>query len=124
MTDASDSTSYSIVLAPPGIDRIFLHDPGANDSFCADDIPDRLLEGAALFHFGYPPIMRRMYEEDGAELVRLLSRVREKGAAVSLDLAAVDPESDAGKAETRPSLCGFFRTKRRRAVFYAGQAQI
>ena len=99
LTDASDSTSYSIVLAPPGIDRIFLHDPGANDSFCADDIPDRLLEGAALFHFGYPPIMRRMYEEDGAELVRLLSRVREKGAAVSLDLAAVDPESDAGKAD-------------------------
>lgn len=99
LIDASDATSYSVVLAPPGIDRIFLHDPGANDSFCADDLPDSLLEDAALFHFGYPPIMRKMYENDGAELVKVLRKAREKGLAVSLDLSAVDPKSDAGKAD-------------------------
>lgn len=55
-----ESTSYSVILAVPGIDRIFLHNPGANDSFCADDISDELLKDAALFHFGYPPLMRSM----------------------------------------------------------------
>lgn len=99
LIDAEDATSYSVVLAPPGIDRIFLHDPGANDSFCADDLPDDLFENAALFHFGYPPIMRKMYENDGEELVKVLRKAREKGLAVSLDLAAVDPKSDAGKAD-------------------------
>ena len=33
--DAGSATSYSVVLALPGCDRIFLHDPGANDSFSA-----------------------------------------------------------------------------------------
>ena len=28
-----ESTSYSVVIAVPGIDRIFLHNPGANNSF-------------------------------------------------------------------------------------------
>ena len=31
--DVKSSTSYSVVLAVPGYDRIFLHDPGANDNF-------------------------------------------------------------------------------------------
>jgi NifB/MoaA-like Fe-S oxidoreductase len=40
LVDESVSTSYSVVLAVPGIDRIFLHNPGANDSFCCQDIPE------------------------------------------------------------------------------------
>ena len=60
------STSYWS-WAVPGIDRIFLHNPGANDSFRSEDIPEKMLE-EALFHFGYPPIMRSMYENDGEEL--------------------------------------------------------
>lgn len=99
LVDGKDSTSYTIVIAPPGIDRIFLHNPGANDSFCSEDIPDKMLSDVALFHFGYPPIMRRMYADNGAELVKLFDRVREKGIAVSLDLAAVDEESEAAKAD-------------------------
>lgn len=93
------STSYSVVLAVPGIDRIFLHDPGANDTFCAADLPQEALESAALFHFGYPPLMRSMYVNGGEELLAVLKKAREAGAAVSLDMAAVDPESDAGKAD-------------------------
>lgn len=91
-----DATSYTIVIALPGIDRIFLHHPGANDTFCEQDIPWEQVKGAALFHFGYPPIMRRMYEKNGDELVRILSHARQEGCAVSLDLAAVDPNSEAG----------------------------
>ena len=38
--DGDSSTSYSVVLAVPGCDRIFLHNPGANDTFVPSDIPD------------------------------------------------------------------------------------
>ncbi|HUM85215.1 MAG TPA: carbohydrate kinase family protein [Lachnospiraceae bacterium] len=93
------STSYSVVLAVPGIDRIFLHNPGANDSFRSEDIPEKMLEEAALFHFGYPPIMRSMYENDGEELLKIMMRAKKAGTATSLDMAAIDPDSDAGHAD-------------------------
>ena len=92
-------TSYSVVLAIPGVDRIFLHAPGANDSFSDADIPWNSLSGTALFHFGYPPLMKRMYENDGQELADLFRRAKEHGLATSLDFAAIDPGSDAGKAD-------------------------
>lgn len=94
-----ESTSYSVVLAVPGIDRIFLHNPGANHTFCASDISAKQLEKAALFHFGYPPLMKSMYEENGRELAALLQKAKDAGCATSLDMAAVDPESDAGGAD-------------------------
>lgn len=94
-----ESTSYSVVLAVPGIDRIFLHNPGANDTFCASDIPGDALKEAALLHFGYPPLMAEMYRNQGEELVKLMKRAKEYGAATSLDMAAVDPSSEAGKAD-------------------------
>lgn len=52
IVDDEASTSYSVVLAIPGIDRSFLHNPGANDTFTNQDIPEEDLENAALFHFG------------------------------------------------------------------------
>ncbi|HEY2327190.1 MAG TPA: carbohydrate kinase family protein [Gaiellaceae bacterium] len=87
VTSEHDAGSYSIVVNRPGLDRSFLHFPGANDSFTADDVPDSALEGARLFHFGYPPLMRRMYETGGVELEALLIRVRGRGLMTSLDLA-------------------------------------
>ena len=100
----SVSTSYSVALAIPGIDRIFLHHPGANDTFTADDIPWERVKDAALFHFGYPPLMKSMYENEGEELVRLFKKAKESGAATSLDLAAVDPGSSSGKADWKKIL--------------------
>ena len=94
-----DTTSYSVVLAIPGIDRIFLHCPGANDTFTAADIPQEQLAQAALFHFGYPPLMKQMYQDNGAELVKILKLAKDAGAATSLDMAAVDPSSEAGQAD-------------------------
>lgn len=99
-----DSTSYSVVLAVPGIDRIFLHNPGANNTFCAEDLPMDAIRNAALFHFGYPPLMKRIYENDGEELVKILRIVKDAGAATSLDLAAVDPDTPAGKADWKKIL--------------------
>lgn len=92
------STSYSVVLAIPGIDRIFLHNPGANDRFHAEDISEETLKEAALFHFGYPTLMKSMYVDDGAELIALFKKVKACGCATSLDLSSVDPDTDAGKA--------------------------
>jgi sugar/nucleoside kinase (ribokinase family) len=94
-----EETSYTIALAPPGIDRVFLHSPGANDTFGAADIPYEKLERTRAFHFGYPPLMRRMYLNEGEELVELLKRARERGVTVSLDLSLPDPESEGGKID-------------------------
>lgn len=96
--DDQASTSYSVVIAPPGVDRIFLHHPGANDTFCTDDLDLDLIQSARLFHFGYPPLMKRMYTDHGDELVRLFQTVRSCGATTSLDMALPDPASAAGQA--------------------------
>jgi hypothetical protein len=76
-----------VILAPPETDRIFLHDAGANDTFAADDVDYELVSHVKLFHFGYPPLMARMYERDGDELVSLFSRVKAAGVTTSLDMA-------------------------------------
>ncbi len=92
-------SSYTIVINPPGTDRFFLHCPGANDTFEEGDIQDSALAGAALFHFGYPPLMRRMFCDGGLQLERLFQRVGALGIVTSLDLAKPDPESEAGKVD-------------------------
>jgi len=97
-------TSYTIVISPPGTDRVFLHCPGANDTFGADDVPYAQLHGARVFHFGYPPLMRRMYADGGEELASLLRRVKEQGIVTSLDMALPDPASEAGRAPWREIL--------------------
>ncbi|MBE5802053.1 MAG: carbohydrate kinase family protein [Clostridiales bacterium] len=99
LVDKSGSTSYSIVIAPPGVDRIFLHHPGVNDTFISRDIPEAMLEAADHLHFGYPPLMRRMYENDGEELFSLLRRAKLLGLSTSLDMAAMDPASEAGQLD-------------------------
>ena len=90
-----EKTSYSVVLAIPGIDRIFLHDPGANVTFSGSDLDFEAIKGADLFHFGYPTLMRRMYQNQGEELARMFRRIKEGGTAISLDMAAIDPSSEA-----------------------------
>ncbi len=105
MVSEKEATSYTVAIAIPGIDRIFLHDPGANDTFGCEDIDYEKVEEAALFHFGYPSIMKKMYQDNGRELVEIFRRVKERNTATSLDLAAVDEKSDAGKADWEKILC-------------------
>jgi sugar/nucleoside kinase (ribokinase family) len=99
VVDKRANTSYTIVLSPPGVDRFFLHHPGANDTFSAEDVRYDLLSEARLFHFGYPPIMKLMFENDGAHLVEIFRRARETGVTTSLDMALPDPSSAAGRAD-------------------------
>ncbi len=93
------ATSYSVVLAVPGIDRIFLHDPGANDTFSCEDLDWEEIARADLFHFGYPSLMKAMYKNDGQELLKMLRRVKELGLVTSLDMAAIDPDSEGAKED-------------------------
>ena len=106
LVEEQATTSYSVVLAVPGVDRIFLHDPGANDSFTSADIPWDEIGDTALFHFGYPPLMRKLYLNQGEELQNLFRRVKDLGTATSMDLAAVDSQSAAGQADWQTILAG------------------
>ncbi len=99
VSKASISTSYTVVISPPGTDRIFLHCPGANDDFGPEDINPSLLKDAALFHFGYPPLMRRMFIDGGNELREIYQIAKESGTTTSLDMAFPDGASEAGKAD-------------------------
>jgi sugar/nucleoside kinase (ribokinase family) len=99
ITVPGESSSYTLVIDPPGIDRIFLHDPGSNDTFGADDVRYELLTGAKLFHFGYPPLMKRMHTGGGQELAEMFLRVKETGVTTSLDLAMPDPAGTSGQVD-------------------------
>lgn len=98
------TTAYSIVLAPPGIDRIFLHNPGLNDTFVSDDIDFASIKSARLFHFGYPPIMKAVVQNDGYELVKIFRLAKESGVTTSLDMSLPDPDSASGKLPWRAIL--------------------
>ena len=93
------STSYSIILSPPGIDRIILHDPAGNNEFAASDIDFDDVGKAGYFHFGYPPLMRNIYQNGGAELMRIYKQAKAAGAVTSLDMSLPDVDSDSGKVD-------------------------
>lgn len=90
-----ETTSYTIVLAPKGVDRLFLHNPGCNNTFGSEHVDLKKAATADHFHFGYPTLMKRFYQNDGLELKELFCSIKELGLTTSLDLAAVDPESEA-----------------------------
>ena len=90
------TTSYSVVLSLPGIDRIILHDPAGNNTFTSDHIDYDKLGGARLLHFGYPPLIERMYQANGNELTALFERAKRTGITTSLDMSLPDAESESG----------------------------
>jgi sugar/nucleoside kinase (ribokinase family) len=102
--DPESSTSYTIILAPQGLDRAFLNYPGANETFCSNDINYEVVSKARLFHFGYPPLLERIFANDGDELVTIFSKVKSSGPTTSMDMAPSDPSSNAGKVNWRKVL--------------------
>ena len=95
------NTGYSIAIAPPGIDRFFLHDPGTNVLFSSEHINYEIVAGSRIFHLGYPPLMRSLYRDNGQELVEIFRRVKELGVTTSLDLCLVDPYSEEARLDWR-----------------------
>ena len=94
-----ESTSYTIAICIPGIDRFYLHHCGANDTFGYDDMNFDLVARSKLMLFGYPPWMRKLYENGGRELTRILEKTKELGTTTALDLSLPDADSYAGKVD-------------------------
>lgn len=99
--EKGQQTSYSIILSPLNIDRIILHNPTTNDTFSYQDIDFEMVKKAKIFHFGYPPLMRKMYIKEGEELLKIFKRVKDMNVTTSLDMALPDPESESGKINWR-----------------------
>jgi sugar/nucleoside kinase (ribokinase family) len=94
-----ETSSYTIVIDPPHIDRVFLHCPGANHTFGAGDVRYDLVVQARVFHFGYPPYLGRMYADGGAELIEMFRRAKGTGVTTSLDMAMPDPAGPSGTVD-------------------------
>jgi sugar/nucleoside kinase (ribokinase family) len=98
------ASSYTVVLAPRGIDRIFLHNPGTNNHFGPENLNPKLIEQCRHFHFGYPPLMGRMFADEGKELAEIFKVAKKAGATTSCDMTLPDPASPSGKASWRKVL--------------------
>lgn len=101
---AGESTSYTIVIAPPKVDRIFFAHSGANDTFNTSEMDFEKIGEYDHFHFGYPTLMENFYLDDGVDLVRLYKKLKEMGLTTSLDMAAIDPTAPAGKCDWKSIL--------------------
>jgi mannose-6-phosphate isomerase len=95
------TTSYSLVIEQPEVDRVFWHHLGANAAVDGSEVD---LDGIDLLHVGYPPLLPRMIADSGAALEALLRAARAAGATTSVDLAVVDPASAAGAVDWRSLL--------------------
>jgi sugar/nucleoside kinase (ribokinase family) len=94
-----ESTSYTIAICIPGIDRFYLHHCGANDTFGYDDMNFDLVQRSKLMLFGYPPWMAKLYENKGNELTKILKKTKELGTTTVLDLSLPDVNSRAGQID-------------------------
>jgi sugar/nucleoside kinase (ribokinase family) len=85
------TTSYSVVVQPPGTDRTFWHHVGANAAFDGRRVE---VTAAPLLHVGYLPLLPRLTERAGAELVRLLQEARSAAVTTSMDMCVTEPATD------------------------------
>jgi sugar/nucleoside kinase (ribokinase family) len=99
VSTAAAGTAFSIVLAPPGIDRIFLESPGCNMIFDSAFINFDVISESRIFHFGYPPLMRKFYLNNGRQLHQMFSKIQKMGVITSLDFSLPDPESESGRID-------------------------
>lgn len=89
--------SYTVILSPERVDRIFLHCPSTNSLFGIDNINFELLEGTRIFHFGYPPVMPRLTDNNGAGLREMYRRIRALGVVTSLDMTLPEVNGPSGR---------------------------
>lgn len=93
------ATAFGIVIAPPGIDRIFLESPGCNEIFGLDFVDFDAISKSRVMHFGYPPLLQEFFKNSGRQLLDLFRRVNEMQVITSLDLSLPDPDGNSGKCD-------------------------
>jgi sugar/nucleoside kinase (ribokinase family) len=94
-----ESTSYTIAICIPGIDRFYLHHTGANDTFTYEDMNFNIVGRSKMMLFGYPPWMAKLYEKTGDELTKILKKTKELNTTTALDLSLPDVNSRAGQVD-------------------------
>jgi sugar/nucleoside kinase (ribokinase family) len=92
-------TACGIVVAPQEVDRVFLEYAGCNELFGIGHIDFDIVRKSRLFHFGYPPLLKQFYSDNGYQLKELFAKVKKLGAITSLDFSLPDTESESGKAD-------------------------
>jgi sugar/nucleoside kinase (ribokinase family) len=98
-TTQNAGTAFSIVVAPPGTDRIFWESPGCSVIFDKSHINFEAISQSRLFHFGYPPLLKQFYLNNGALLSSLFSEIQKMGVVTSLDFSLPDTSSESGKID-------------------------
>jgi sugar/nucleoside kinase (ribokinase family) len=98
-TTDREGTAFSIVIAPPGVDRLFLESAGCNKIFDTSFVDFEAASRSRVFHFGYPPLLRRFFLNDGEQLVGLFRRLQACGVATSLDFSLPDPGGESGRVD-------------------------
>lgn len=98
-TTKVDGTAFGLVIAPPGVDRIFLESPGCSRLFDFSHINFDIVAQARLFHFGYPPLLKQFYLNGGSQLLDMFSVIQGMGVVTSLDFSLPDVESESGKMD-------------------------
>jgi len=78
----TDSTPFTFVGVHPGGERTFIHTPGANRTFCLDDIDQARLLSADFLLYNDLWVLPLIDGRPGAEL---LARAREQGVVTLLD---------------------------------------
>ena len=64
---------------------------------CINDINYEAIADARLFHFGYPPLLKQFFINQGEQLIEMYSKINKMGIVSSLDFSLPDPESESGK---------------------------
>lgn len=95
----SAGTACGIVMAAPGMDRIFFEYPGCNRFFGLSAVHLEAVACCRLFHFGYPPLLREVYLNNGRGLLEIFTAARDAGAVTSLDFSLPDRESESGSID-------------------------
>lgn len=96
---SGEPSSYTIVLSPEKVDRMFLHCTGTNRTFGADDVDYELLKRAKIFHLGYPALLPGLIVNEGKGLETIYQRAQASGVITSLDMALPDPKTLSGQVD-------------------------
>jgi len=97
-------TSNTIALIPKKVDRAYLHGCGANDDFGFKDMDFDKVRNARIMAFGYPPWMKRIYENNGRDLTDILKVTKALGTTTALDLSIPQAGTEAGNQDWKSIL--------------------
>jgi len=98
---SGQASSYTLVLSPERVDRIFLHCTGTNAAFTSHDLDYKVIAQAKMLHLGYPPLLPALTLDGGQELSRLFERAKTVGVITSLDTSLPDTAGSVSQVDWR-----------------------